>query len=40
VKAKLPPAERTYHCDTCGVVVDRDANAALNLLGLTAGLAG
>ena len=30
VKAKLPLAERTYRCD-CGLVLDRDRNAALNL---------
>jgi putative transposase len=31
VKAKLPLAERTYRCEHCGLVVDRDLNAALNL---------
>ena len=31
VKAKLPPAERTYECDSCGLVIDRDLNAAVNL---------
>jgi putative transposase len=31
VKAKLPLAERTYECDQCGLVVDRDLNAAINL---------
>lgn len=40
VKAKLSLAERTYTCEACGVVVDRDANAAWNLLGLTTGSAG
>jgi putative transposase len=31
VKAKLHLAERTYHCDSCGLVIDRDLNAAVNL---------
>jgi transposase len=31
VKAKLGLSERTYRCDTCGLVLDRDVNAALNL---------
>jgi IS605 OrfB family transposase len=31
VKAKLPLSERTYRCDTCGLVLDRDLNAARNL---------
>ena len=31
VKAKLPLSERTYACDRCGLVTDRDLNAALNL---------
>jgi putative transposase len=31
VKAKLPLSERTYVCTSCGMVADRDANAALNL---------
>jgi IS605 OrfB family transposase len=31
VKAKLPLSERTYACDSCGLVLDRDVNAALNL---------
>jgi IS605 OrfB family transposase len=31
VKAKLLLSERTYACAACGTVVDRDANAALNL---------
>ena len=31
VKAKLPLAERTYECDSCGLVIDRDLNAAVNL---------
>ena len=31
VKSKLPLSVRTYHCDACGLVVDRDINAAANL---------
>ena len=31
VKAKLHLAERTYHCDSCGLAIDRDLNAAVNL---------
>ncbi|MBC6447209.1 IS607 family element RNA-guided endonuclease TnpB [Actinokineospora xionganensis] len=31
VKAKLRLSERTFHCDQCGFVVDRDLNAARNL---------
>jgi putative transposase len=31
VKAKLHLAERTYKCDSCGLVIDRDLNAAVNL---------
>jgi putative transposase len=36
VKAKLTLSERTYRCDACGLVVDRDVNAAPNLLKLAA----
>jgi putative transposase len=35
VKAKLTLAERTYHCDACGLVIDRDLNAAINLARLS-----
>lgn len=31
VKAKLALSERTYVCTTCGLVLDRDVNAAVNL---------
>jgi transposase len=31
VKTKLSLAERTYRCDNCGLVIDRDRNAAINL---------
>ncbi|MDQ0932787.1 IS607 family element RNA-guided endonuclease TnpB [Streptomyces turgidiscabies] len=36
VKAKLPLHVRTYQCDVCGLVIDRDDNAALNLAALAA----
>jgi putative transposase len=36
VKAKLPLSERTYRCERCGLVLDRDLNAARNLLDLAA----
>jgi putative transposase len=31
VKAKLGLRERTYHCERCGLAIDRDRNAAVNL---------
>jgi putative transposase len=34
VKAKLPLSERTYRCFDCGLVIDRDLNAAANLASL------
>jgi putative transposase len=34
VKAKLALSERTYSCEHCGLVIDRDHNAALNLAAL------
>ena len=40
VKAKLPLSERTYRCEHCGVRVDRDLNAALNLAALAQRVAG
>jgi putative transposase len=31
VKAKLPLGARTYQCEHCGLSIDRDLNAAINL---------
>ena len=31
VKAKLSLSERTYRCDSCGLTMDRDVNAAINI---------
>ena len=31
VKAKLSLSERVYHCEKCGLVIDRDVNAAINI---------
>jgi putative transposase len=36
VKAKLALSERTYSCEHCGLVIDRDHNAAINLAALGA----
>nr|WP_238362003.1 IS607 family element RNA-guided endonuclease TnpB [Actinopolymorpha pittospori] len=36
VKAKLALAERSYTCQACGFILDRDANAARNLAALAA----
>jgi putative transposase len=36
VKTKLALSEREYHCQACGLVIDRDHNAALNLAALAA----
>ncbi len=33
-KAKLRLSERTYRCDSCGITLDRDINAARNLAAL------
>ena len=35
-KTKLALSERTYHCDHCGLHLNRDVNAARNLLSLAA----
>ena len=42
VKNELPLSQRTYHCDVCSLVIDRDLNAARNLarLATTASSAG
>lgn len=32
VKTKLSLATRAYHCQACGLVIDRDLNAAINIL--------
>ena len=31
VKAKLPLSERTFNCEACGMSMDRDLNAAINI---------
>ena len=31
VKAKLPLSERVFNCDSCGLSIDRDVNAAINI---------
>ena len=33
VHQELSLSERTYRCQSCGVVLDRDLNAAINLAG-------
>ncbi|MDT9700093.1 zinc ribbon domain-containing protein [Streptomyces sp. P17] len=35
-KAKLPLHVRVFTCDTCGLILDRDENAAHNLVALAA----
>ncbi|PWU44029.1 transposase [Micromonospora globispora] len=40
VKTKLALSERTYTCTICGLVLDRDANAARNLAALAVTVAG
>ena len=37
-KETLTLSERQYHCESCGVSLDRDVNAALNLRNVAAGL--
>ena len=34
VKASLPLSERVYSCSNCGLVIDRDHNAAKNIANL------
>jgi putative transposase len=31
VKNKLPLSERVYNCSACGLIIDRDLNAAINI---------
>ncbi len=31
VKKDLKLSDRTYHCEKCGAVIDRDLNASINL---------
>jgi putative transposase len=38
-KEALPPSVRVYRCDSCGLVLDRDLNAAINLRNFGAGQA-
>src|SRR3982074_280993 len=40
VKAKLRLSERTFRCDQCPLVLDRDLNAARNLAALAAEVTG
>jgi IS605 OrfB family transposase len=40
VKTKLALSEREYVCEACGLVIDRDRNAGLNLAALAAATAG
>ncbi|MGW3039520.1 zinc ribbon domain-containing protein [Kitasatospora sp. NPDC001159] len=35
-RARLPLHVRTFHCDACGPVIDRDENAARNVAALAA----
>ena len=34
VKETLSLAERTYHCEECGYIIDRDLNASINILNI------
>ncbi|MFC5815395.1 RNA-guided endonuclease TnpB family protein [Nonomuraea harbinensis] len=40
VKAKLPLRVRTFTCESCGLTLDRDVNAAINLASLVKHVAG
>lgn len=35
IKKALKLSDRTYHCDKCGFAIDRDLNAAINLMNYT-----
>jgi putative transposase len=39
VKANLTLQDRQYHCDACGIAMDRDINAAINIRRLGTSLA-
>ncbi|MFX0211293.1 MAG: zinc ribbon domain-containing protein, partial [Candidatus Hodarchaeota archaeon] len=32
IKEQMPLSERIYHCEVCGIVRDRDQNAAINIM--------
>lgn len=32
IKGEMKLSERTYHCDNCWALLDRDINASLNIL--------
>ncbi|MYB66465.1 transposase [Candidatus Poribacteria bacterium] len=36
-KGDLKLSERTYHCSACGISIDRDVNAAINLRNVAVG---
>ena len=36
-KDDLTLLERTYHCNACGISIDRDINAAINLRNVAVG---
>ncbi|QBS37412.1 transposase [Thermaerobacter sp. FW80] len=40
IKPSLPLSQRTFRCEECGLVLDRDENAARNLAALVAAVAG
>ena len=40
IRADLPLAERVYHCPACGMILDRDLNAAPNLASLAPAVTG
>ncbi|HEY8489214.1 MAG TPA: transposase, partial [Thermaerobacter sp.] len=40
VKPSLPLSQRIFRCEECGLVLDRDENAARNLAALVAAVAG
>ncbi|MGC8630886.1 MAG: zinc ribbon domain-containing protein [Thermoprotei archaeon] len=34
IKRDLTLSDRAYHCDACGLTMDRDLNAAINILNM------